>query len=90
MLNTVPDVARIHMLLFYLLRQHNVVDKDKYSDVYTLYFNAGAKASFIQKICIAHLLCAFIVPSLGYSSKETDSMASWSSPSSKGRQKIYK
>ena len=64
MLNTVPDVARIHMLLFYLLRQHNVVDKDKYSDVYTLYFNAGAKASFIQKICIAHLLCAFTVPSL--------------------------
>ena len=89
MLNTVPDVARIHMLLFYLLRQHNVVDKDKDSDMYTLYFNAGAIASFIQQICIAHLLCAITVPSLGYSSKQTDSMASWSSPSSRGRQKKY-
>ena len=89
MLNTVPDVARIHMLLFYLLRQHNAVDKDNDSDVYTLYFNAGAIASFIQQIRIAHLLCAITVPSLGYSSKRTDSMASWSSPSSRGRQKKY-
>lgn len=87
MLNTVPDVARIHMLLFYLLRQNNVVDKDTDSDVYTLYFNAGATASFIQKICIAHLLCAITLPSLGYSSEETDSKASWSSPSCRGRQK---
>lgn len=60
MLNTVSDVARIHMLLFYLLSQHSVGDKDKDSDVYTLYFNAGAIDSFIQQICM--LICC--VPSL--------------------------